>query len=292
MLLSVQTKGIIPFNMALKFDEIGYWSEVKHDIIRRYALEYSKIISGWTNPELYHVYIDAFAGPGHHISKKTNKPVSGSPQIALNIQPPFKEYYFIENNEEKVQELQQITANFPTAKVILGDCNKVLLKDVFPHVQYEQYRRGLCLLDPYGLDLNWEVIKEAGRMKSIDMFLNFPICDMNRNVLWHKRDEVDISDIKRMNAYWGDDSWTQVAYSPFPNLLGEIIEFKSDNNTIAKAFKERLIKAAGFKNVPKPIPMKNSNNSTIYYLFFASQNNTANRIVTDIFEKYRLRGFC
>jgi three-Cys-motif partner protein len=115
---------------------------------------------------------------------------------------------------------------------------------------------------------------------------------MNRNVLWHKRDEVDISDIKRMNAYWGDDSWTQVAYSPFPNLLGEIIEFKSDNNTIAKAFKERLIKAAGFKNVPKPIPMKNSNNSTIYYLFFASQNNTANRIVTDIFEKYRLRGFC
>jgi three-Cys-motif partner protein len=168
----------------------------------------------------------------------------------------------------------------------------VLLKDVFPHVQYEQYRRGLCLLDPYGLDLNWEVIKEAGRMKSIDMFLNFPICDMNRNVLWHKRDEVDISDIKRMNAYWGDDSWTQVAYSPFPNLLGEIIEFKSDNNTIAKAFKERLIKAAGFKNVPKPIPMKNSNNSTIYYLFFASQNNTANRIVTDIFEKYRLRGFC
>lgn len=276
--------------MALIFDEIGYWSEIKHDIIRKYAVEYSKIISGWDNPNFDHIYIDAFAGPGHHISKRTKKTVAGSPQIALNIIPPFKEYYFIDNNEEKVKELKHIASNYPNAKVILGNCNDVLLNDVFPNVQYEQYRRGLCLLDPYGLDLNWEVIEKAGQMKSIEIFLNFPICDMNRNVLWHNRDEVDASDIKRMNAFWGNDSWSEVAYYPVPNLLGEIVEFKSDNNTIAKAFRERLINVAGFKNVPKPIPMKNSNNSTIYYLFFASQNTTANRIVTDIFDKYRVRG--
>jgi hypothetical protein len=45
-----------------------------------------------------------------------------------------------------------VFANFPTGKVILGDCNKVL-KDVFSRVKYEQYRRGLCLLDHYGIDL-------------------------------------------------------------------------------------------------------------------------------------------
>ena len=30
--------------MAFKFDEIGYWSEIKLNIIEKYALEYSKII--------------------------------------------------------------------------------------------------------------------------------------------------------------------------------------------------------------------------------------------------------
>jgi three-Cys-motif partner protein len=55
----------------LKFDEIGYWSEMKLDIIRDYASEYSKILTAQNKPKLYHVYIDAFAGAGKHISRKT-----------------------------------------------------------------------------------------------------------------------------------------------------------------------------------------------------------------------------
>ena len=54
---------------TLRFDEIGYWSEVKLDIVRDYAREYSKILSAQRNPELEHVYIDAFAGAGLHLSK-------------------------------------------------------------------------------------------------------------------------------------------------------------------------------------------------------------------------------
>ena len=52
--------------MALVFDEIGYWSEIKLDIIEKYALPYSKILSSRRNPEFHHVYIDAFAGSGTH----------------------------------------------------------------------------------------------------------------------------------------------------------------------------------------------------------------------------------
>ncbi len=47
---------------------------------------------------------------------------------------------------------------------------------------------------------------------------------------------------------------------------------------------------AGFKYVPRPIPMKNSMNSTIYYLFFASHQNVAMTVVNDIFNKYRILG--
>jgi len=53
----------------LKFDEIGYWSELKLEIIKEYAGAYSTILSAQTKPRLYHVYVDAFAGAGIHISK-------------------------------------------------------------------------------------------------------------------------------------------------------------------------------------------------------------------------------
>jgi hypothetical protein len=59
------------------------------------------------------------------------------------------------------------------------------------------------LLDPYGLQLDWKVIETAGKMRSIDMFLNFPVADMNRNVLWRNPEGVDAADLKRMNEFWG-----------------------------------------------------------------------------------------
>ena len=48
-----------------KYDEIGYWSEIKLDIIKDYAAAYSRILSSQKKPNFYHIYIDAFAGAVH-----------------------------------------------------------------------------------------------------------------------------------------------------------------------------------------------------------------------------------
>ena len=272
--------------MRLVFDEIGYWSEIKLDIVEQYALQYSRILSSRKNPEFYHIYIDAFAGSGKHISRTKGSSVRGSPQIALDINPPFREYFFIDINGDKVAELNRIVSGRPEAHVLEGDCNYRLITEIFPKVRFEDYRRGLCLLDPYGLDLNWEVIKVAGQMKSIDMFLNFPVMDMNRNVLWKDPAGVDHADVDRMNSFWGDESWNKVAYRPTRDLFGQTVGIKESNNTIASAFKKRLKEVAGFKYVSRPIPMRNSKGATIYYLFFASQQQVADNIITDIFNKY------
>ncbi|MBI4285929.1 MAG: three-Cys-motif partner protein TcmP [Chloroflexi bacterium] len=274
--------------MSELFDTIGYWSEIKLEIIREYAQQYSIILASQKN--LHHVYIDAFAGSGKHISRETQEFVSGSPQIALDIEPPFKEYFFIDIDGAKVARLREIVKNRPAAHVLEGDCNSRLLDDVFPKVRYEDYRRGLCLLDPYGLDLNWKVVETAGKMKNIDLFLNFPVMDMNRNVLWIKPEGVNKADVQRMNAYWGDESWKEVAYRQSPDLFGEIREFKEGNQTVALAFKKRLQTVAGFKHVLKPLPMRNSRGAIVYYLFFASQKQVAEDIINHIFSKYRDRG--
>lgn len=273
----------------LKLDQIGYWSEVKLDIVRDYAKAYSTILAAQTKPSLHHAYIDAFAGAGVHESKMRGDEILGSPQIAIATDPPFREYHFIDFDSAKVENLRSLSQERSNVHIYEGDCNRIMLEQVLPQVRYESFRRGLCLLDPYGLQLDWEVIRTAGQMRSLDVFLNFPIMDMNRNVFWKNPEGVDEADITRMDAFWGDDSWRRVAYKEEMTLFGPA-EQKTDNETVAEAFRERLRKVAGFANVPSPIPMRNSRGATVYYLFFASQKPVALDIVNYIFDKYRNQG--
>lgn len=269
-------------------DVIGFWTEVKLDIIGEYAAAYSRIMAAQTSPRLEHIYIDAFAGAGEHIARSTGETVAGSPLRVLDIQPPFGEYHLIELDPERTHNLRERIGDRPDVFIHEGDCNDVLIDSVFPRAQYKDYRRALCLLDPYGLDLDWRVTQEAGRMGTVDMFLHFPMMDMNRNVLWRNPEGVSETDIKRMDRYWGDNSWREAAYTNEGILFPEL-STKASNEAIVEAFRKRLRDVAGFAHVPEPIPMKNSANAVVYYLFFASQKPVAASIIKDIFDKHRDR---
>ena len=276
----------------LKFDEIGYWSEIKLEIVKEYAGTYSKILSAQTNPRFHHVYIDGFSGAGVHIAKQGDRLVQGSPLNALNIVPPFKEHFLIDLDGDKVEHLRQRVGDRKDVRIFRGNCNDVLLTDVFPHVQFQDYKRGLCLLDPYGLHLNWEVLFTAGQMGTIDLFLNFPIMDMNRNALWQNPEKASPDDWTRMTSFWGDESWRNVVYqeSDQQSLFGTPDLEKVCNDEVAQAFRKRLKDVAGFGYVPPPMPMRNSKRAVVYYLFFASQKPVADSIVKDIFRKYATKG--
>jgi three-Cys-motif partner protein len=270
-----------------RLDEIGYWSEIKLDIVREYAAAYSTILAKQQHIR-GHVYIDAFAGAGVHISKTTGEFVPGSPMNALAIEPQFKEIHLIDLDGSRAQGLREATRDRPHVTVHEGDCNDILLKEIFPRVRYGDYKRGLCLLDPYGLNLRWEVVRTAGQSHAIEVFINFMVMDMNMNVLKKNRDKVDPAQIARMNSFWGDSSWEDAGYSKTQGLFEEMEE-KRDNWTLAKAYQQRLQDVAGFDYVPDPIPMRNNSNAVIYYLFFASPNKTGAKIVGQIFDKYRDR---
>ena len=271
-----------------KIDEIGPWSEVKLEILKRYATEYSKILANQRDPSFWHVYIDAFAGAGLHLSRTSGEMVLGSPLNALEVKPPFREYHLIDLDGDKVTGLRELVGERKDVCIHHGDCNRVLLNEVFPNVRFEDYKRGLCILDPYGLHLNWEVIQTAGSMlRSLDVFINFPIYDININVLHHDPETVSPTHVGRMNAFWGDDSWRKLAYQETsPDLFGNVDTEKVSNQQLASAFRERLKKVAGFKRVPEPLPMRNKKGSIVYYLFFASQKDTAEHIVKYIFDNF------
>ena len=130
----------------------------------------------------------------------------------------------------------------------------------------------------------------AGQSRAIEIFLNFSVMDMNMNILWNDPEKVDQKQIDRMNAFWGDESWRQIAYEKQKNLFNDTFEEKMPNRTIAEAFRKRLIERAGFKYVPEPIPMRNTTGATLYYLFFASPNEKGGKIVQDIFDRYKNKG--
>ncbi|HUK31492.1 MAG TPA: three-Cys-motif partner protein TcmP, partial [Candidatus Acidoferrum sp.] len=265
-----------------QFDQIGEWSRIKLEIIKEYAKAYSTILAAQRTPPLEHFYIEGFAGAGVHTTKSSTKFILGSPLNALNVRPPFRGYHLIDIDQGKVDHLRKLVGRRNDVFLYHGDCNKILLEEVFPQIKFERFRRGLCILDPYGINLDWKVVLRAGKMATLDLFLNFPVMDINRNVLWRDPQDVNNSQKARMTAFWGDNSWPKTAYGS--DLFGN--PDKQSNEEVAEAYRKRLKEVAGFARVPKPMPMKNSRGAIVYYLFFASQKNTAEDIVLDIFKKY------
>ncbi len=154
---------------GLRLDQIGYWSEVKRDILKEYASAYSRIMAKQLSIRR-HIYIDAFAGAGQHISRSTGRFIPGNPLNAVGIDPPFTELHLIDLDGQKVDELRELTSGDARVTVHQGDCNEVLLGAVFPRCLYGDFRRALCLLDPYGLSVKWEVPKTAGQMEASTSF--------------------------------------------------------------------------------------------------------------------------
>jgi three-Cys-motif partner protein len=165
-----------------KFDEIGYWSELKLEIVEKYGAAYTSAFRNAAILKKY--YIDAFSGAGLHVSKRTGEPIEGSPARALKVAPPFDGFYFIDMDADKTAHLQKLCSGRADVCIHTGDANRYLTKELLPTIQFRNFNRALCLLDPYGLHLDWEVMAQAGQSRAIDMFLNFPVMDMNRNAIW------------------------------------------------------------------------------------------------------------
>ena len=269
-----------------KFDEVNVWSEIKLEIVEKYGAAYTGAFS--RHPRLKKIYVDAFSGAGAHISKSSGSQIPGSPARALKISPPFDGYFFIDMNEKKTAHLKSLCGSRGDVHIETGDASQYLTQTLLPTIKYENYNRALCLFDPYGLHLEWQAMETAGQSRAVDMFLNFPVMDMNRNAIWRNPSAVPQDGLDRMDRFWGDGSWRTAAYveQSQGDFFGTPI-IKQGNDAIVAAFQDRLRKVAGFQFVPEPLPMKNSTNAVVYYLFFASQKPVAKKIIDDIFRKHR-----
>lgn len=268
--------------------EIGDWSVLKNEIIDKYTQAYLAIMNNqeWCRGT---IYVDAFAGATENINRSTQELVPGSAKRALEWDPGFTEYYFVDTNPHRVEDLRALAHARENVQVFHEDGNAVLREHIIPRLQRRHKRRGFILLDPYGLQLDWDVVKALGQTNSADVAINFPTMAINRNSA--RRDRLAISEIdaERMTQWWGSEVWKNQFYGLGPKLLaGEPkIQKRVNDEDIVGLYRERLRNEGSYEFVTEPLAMKNTKNATIYYILLASNNANAVKIMNEILAKYR-----
>lgn len=211
---------------------------------------------------------------------------------ALNVPNKFTEYHFIDIEQSKIDKLRELTAERPKKESIqfyVGDANQVLRKNIIPKFPYSSFKKALCILDPYGVDIEWATIASLAPVKTMDVFINFPLMDINRNAALKKLETADPQQGARLTKIWGDESWKELIYVEQGGLFNAPVLIKKirGNEILKQGFRERLKHKAGFSCVPEPILMRNKTGGSLYFLFFASQKQVAQNIAQHIFENYR-----
>ena len=274
----------------------GDWTEQKLKCVSDYLHSYTQIMK---DREFHFAYIDAFAGTGYRELEHDDETairhfLAGSARRALEVNPPFKEYIFIEEKKASFAELRTLTDEFPShnIKCINKNANESLTK--LCQERESRTNRALVFLDPYGMQVKWETIKSIAKTQAIDLWLLFPI-GMGVNRLLRKDGKIPPSERQTLDQFFGRDDWFDEFYqlARQGSLFSEEDELEKRDDILAEIeqyFLECL--ESEFAAVAKnPLPLRNSTNSLMYLLCFAAGNPNAPKaleIAEDILERMRV----
>jgi len=282
-------------------DVIGKWSEDKLDLLAKYLKAYSVIMNEQKKSWLTaYYYIDAFAGSVRPRAKEKDEQryIDGSPLRALQTEPRFDAYWFVDVNPQRVERVNKLREDFPeqVIQTYKGNCNDVLCNEIIPQIPYSSKKRAFVFLDPYGLQVDWETVRELANTRTCDIFVNFSVMGVTR--LLPREQAPDPSFVDQISKVMGNTEWINQIYRESPvtqlDLFGNPPEPVVRRDTIqaewlASLYTEQL--KLLFKYVSRPVLMKNSTNSVLYALCLASHNEKAIKITNEIFNRYeRLKG--
>jgi three-Cys-motif partner protein len=287
----------------------GDWTEQKLDCVRKYLHAYTTIMS---KQRFEFAYIDAFAGTGYRevmLDEEINDTLfpeldsqevvnfrQGSARYALEVQPPFEKYIFIEEDQDNYTELQKLRDEFLLKEEFSEDsieCKQVDANEYLREACNKNWQnhRALVFLDPFGMQVEWETIKLIADTKAIDLWLLFPIGTVNR--LLKRNGDIRQSLRQKLNLFFGEDSWFEVFYElAYKNsLFGEEERWEKVGNIfteIEQYFMERLQEIfAGVAT--NPLSLRNSKNVPLYLLCFAAGNPRGSQIAVKIAQDILLK---
>jgi three-Cys-motif partner protein len=268
----------------------GAWTQQKLEALGKYLQAYTSIFKANSKAKFFSIsYVDAFAGTGTlqrpelgglaemipGLRENDEEYRKGSVKRALEIEPAFDEYVFIEKNAEKCGELRRIASGERVRKITIlnEDANDAILK--WCGRLDTRRQRAVVFLDPFGASVKWEAIAALGRTCAVDLWVLFPYSAINRMLIGDRKPPKAWGD--RLTAAFGTPDWESAFYSTslFTSLLDssqpiEVTRKSADYRAITDFFVKRL--KTEFKAVSKPMPLYNSNGSLLFMFFFAAGN--------------------
>lgn len=259
----------------------GVWTEVKLEILKKYLNFYTKALK---NQRFELLYIDAFAGTGSRTEKIPESPLfgkeeekikyDGSVQIALQAEPRFDRYLFIEKNKKRYKELEKLSKKLEGKvhiKVTNDDANKVIQELAKKPIWSSNKYRGVLFLDPYGNHVEWDTLEAIASTKSFDLWFLFPISGVYRQAS-HDKEKMEDYKKDNLNMMFGTNSWEDAFYKTKEqsDLFGNREETERMNvKEIETWVKKRLGEC--FFHVSDPLPLPQSG-AQLFSLFFCVTN--------------------
>lgn len=285
----------------------GNWTTDKLERIRKYLKAYTTIMRKQNFNQF--MYVDAFAGTGW-LTLKQNEPselplfpditeenskinLDGSARIALQVEPRFTKYIFVEKDKKRFKQLENLKQEFSDRDILLenSDAN-VFIREICENRNWIQRReRAVLFLDPYGMQVPWQTVVAIAQTEAIDLWYLFPI-GVALNRLLKKDGQINEPCRRKIDIIIGTTEWYNLFYREKiqMGLFGEelTIQKVADFDFIKGYFVERLKTIfPGVANNPRLL--YNSRNTPLYLLCFASGNPrgapTAIKIAQDILRR-------
>ncbi len=283
----------------------GPWTQEKLQRIAKYLPAYTAIFNANEKARfLRTVYVDAFAGTGYSVptarltdeaqlfpelqEPETQKFLKGSAQIALDTDPPFDHYIFVEKEPAYAAELARLkNLHFNSGlsiEVVQGDAQEFLPK--WCRAQDWKKTRAVVFLDPYASQVDWATLKAVSE-GAVDLWLLWPIGQVINRLLT-KRQMPPEKWAQALTRAFGTEEWKTRFYADPSSSQMSMFEEENpepkkiaDFKSIEQFFVERLEELFPFV-APNPLYLYNSQNTPLYLLCFASHNETARRIAQHI----------
>ncbi|WP_292992535.1 three-Cys-motif partner protein TcmP [Nitrosomonas sp.] len=256
----------------------GAWTLIKLGALEKYLAAFNTVLSKQSFTRLY---IDAFAGTGRCDIKVDgeNKTIDGSARRALDINPAFHKFCFIELHSKKLMALNALRSEHPgkIIEIIQDDANKAL-KTLCTQYHWRR-ERAVLFLDPFGMHVEWSTLETIAKTGAIDVWYLFPYAGLYRQAT-KNADALDADKEASLTRVLGTDEWRKVFYvqNPQSDMFGggngdvrdidhpQMLKFVSKQlKTLFPAVTEPKILHRGGNS-------RNPSGPPLFALYFASSN--------------------
>jgi len=288
----------------------GLWTKQKLDAFIDYVKAYLRIMKSY--PYWKTIYFDGFAGSGERLKKHNSSQITldieldesvsmneinlykGSVQRILELdEMTFDYYYFIDTepkNIQKINKLKKTISHIPENRIIAreSDCNAQIrqLAKAFKSKKLA----ALVFLDPFGMQINWESIASLKGTRT-DVWILIP-SGVSVNRLLPRSGEV--ANQQKLEKFFGMEF--NALHNFFyrndksDTLFGEMSRTQKLDNPIERVVElyKMQLKTIWKHVTEKPLVLKNTRNVPIFHFLFASNNENAMKIASQIIQKKQM----